>query len=221
MIKLLNIYKIFNEGKANEKTVLNNVNLTIGKGELVAVIGKSGAGKSTLLNIIDCMDTMSKGSYLLDEICINKLNSNKLAEIRSKKIGFITQNPFLIEELSAIDNVTIPLMLNKSKHNKRIAKATESIVDVGLSEIINQKVSTMSGGEKQRVSIARAIVNEPEVILADEPTGSLDSVNAENILKILLNINKTGKTVIIVTHDIDIAKRCSRIITIADGKIKI
>ncbi|MEG1613190.1 MAG: ABC transporter ATP-binding protein [Clostridia bacterium] len=219
MLILRNIYKIYNEGEINEKAALDDVSLTIDDGEFVAIVGKSGAGKSTLLNIIGSMDSPTRGEYILDDESTQNYSYDRLAEFRNKKIGFITQKPFLIEEFMAIDNVIIPLALGKSKKADRIEKAITVLQDVGLENQIKQRVHTMSGGEKQRVSIARALICEPKLIIADEPTGSLDSANAKIILDILTNINKSGKTVIMVTHDMEIAKQCKRIITISDGKI--
>ena len=219
MLLLQNIYKIYNEGAPNEKAALDDVSLSIADGEYVAIIGKSGAGKSTLLNIIGSMDVPTRGDYTLNGESTSSFNFDKLANFRNKKIGFITQKPFLIEEFTALENVVIPLTLGKSKKTDRIEKAAMALNDVGLSELIKQCAETMSGGEKQRVSIARALVNEPELIIADEPTGALDSANSQMIMDILTNINKSGKTVIIVTHDMDIAKQCKRIITLSDGKI--
>ena len=219
MIRLYNIFKIFDQNQTNEKIALADISLEIDKGELVAIVGKSGSGKSTLLNIIGCMDSYTSGVYEFLDNNIENFKGKALAEFRNKQIGFVTQKPFLIEEFSAIDNVLLPLKLKFSKRKEGVDLAQKLLSDVGLGEIIFQEVNTMSGGEKQRVSIARALVNEPELLIADEPTGALDTANAEVIINILKKINKSGKTVIVVTHDMDIAKQCNRIITLSDGKI--
>lgn len=219
MIQINNLSKKFNINKPNEKSALNNINLTINVGELIAIMGKSGAGKTTLLNILSCLDQPTSGEVLFNNENIQSFNDKKLAKFRSKTIGLITQNPFLIEECSALENVVIPLLFVKMKQSKRIQIASTMLNNVALNDCINQRVSTMSGGERQRVVIARALINDPQVILADEPTGSLDSINTQDILTILKNINKLGKTVIIVTHDKDIAQQCNRIITMSDGSI--
>lgn len=219
MIKMINIKKYYNQGKINEKAALKDVNLNIEDGELVAVMGKSGAGKTTLMKILGCLDKYSDGEYLLNGFKTAGLNDNQLSKLRNKELGIITQDSFLIDDLSVLDNVGIPLMLTRTKKDLRKMNAVSMLQSIGIKDLVNQKVSTLSGGEKQRVAIARALVNNPEIILADEPTGSLDSANADKIIDILLEINKHGKTVIIITHDIDIAKKCNRIITLHDGKI--
>ncbi|MEG1790980.1 MAG: ABC transporter ATP-binding protein [Clostridia bacterium] len=220
MIKLQNICKVFNQGRHNEKIAIKYVSLNIDDGELVAVIGKSGAGKTTLINIIGCLDAPTGGSYFLNGRDVTDLSANELANVRHGELGFINQSPFLINEISVLENVLVPLMLEKCKHSLRIERATQALCDVGMNEFINTNVSVLSGGEKQRVSIARALAHNPNVILADEPTGSLDEENASLIMEILKKINNEGKTVIIITHDLDIANTCDRIIELKYGEIK-
>lgn len=219
MIQLQNIYKIFNEGKPNEKTALEDVSLTIGDEEFVAIKGKSGAGKSTLMNILGCLDIPSRGVCVINGKRTDECTNDALAFLRHEMLGIITQTPFLIGESSALENVMLPLYLNKLSKTDRVELATNALKDVGLLEQLKQRVSTLSGGEQQRVAIARALINNPAVILADEPTGSLDSQNAKTIMNMLGKINESGKIVIIVTHDDEIAKCCRRIITLGDGKI--
>lgn len=217
IIELKNISKIYGEGES--KTVaLDNVNLTIEKGDFIAIMGPSGSGKSTLLNILGCIDLPSSGEYMLDGTLVKDINQNRLAEIRNEKIGFIFQNFNLLYDFNIVDNVSLPLQYSKNKKdiNKRVL---DIISDVGLSKHIGKTPDKISGGQKQRVAIARALVNNPEVILADEPTGALDKETGENVLELLADINKKGKTVIIVTHDINVANKCKRIITVVDGKL--
>ena len=219
-IKLENITKKYKKKETSEyQSVLNDISLEIKSGELVAIRGKSGAGKSTLLHIIGLLDTMTTGKYFLDETNILELNDKELARTRNQKIGFILQDFGLIEEETVLYNVSLPLMFGKEKLKTIKPKAMEKLHKVGVEHLAEQKVSVLSGGEKQRVAIARALVNEPDFILADEPTGALDSKNAENIMRILKALNAEGKTVIVVTHDDMVANSCKRIIEIQDGKV--
>lgn len=219
MIKLQNISKVFNADKPSEKVALKDISLEINDGELIAIVGKSGAGKSTLMNIIGCLDNPTCGSYQLNKTEVANLPQNSLAGLRNKYFGIITQFPFLIDNISPLENVVIPLMLDKRKKKKRYDLASEALFNVGLQGLTAKKTCLLSGGEQQRISIARAVVNDPQIVLADEPTGSLDSENSRNVLNIIKKINDTGKTVIIVTHDTEIALECRRIITMSDGKI--
>ncbi len=219
MIKLQNISKVFNGGKSSEKVALSDVSLEIDDGEFIAIVGKSGAGKSTLMNIVGCLDNPTDGSYLLNGQEVAKLPQNSLAELRNKYFGIITQSPFLIDNISPLENVVIPLMLDKNKKKGRYELANDALFSVGLQDISTKKTCVLSGGEQQRVSIARAIVNDPKIILADEPTGALDSENSEIIMNILTKINEAGKTVIIITHNMEIAAVCRRVITVRDGKL--
>lgn len=220
MIEIANLTKIYNSGKPNSQTALDNVSFTVSDGELVAVIGKSGAGKSTLLNIVACLDTPTSGSVILDGEEISSASEKKRATVRMNKLGIVTQTPLLVEEISAVENVKLPLVLKKLKMSECNQKAANLLKSVGLEGKIEQTVKTLSGGEKQRVSIARALASDPKIILADEPTGNLDTENASAVFNILKNVAKLGITVIVVTHDADIAGMCDRILELSDGKLK-
>lgn len=220
MIEIANLTKIYNSGKPNSQTALDNVSFTVSDGELVAVIGKSGAGKSTLLNIVACLDTPTSGSVILDGEEMSSASEKKRAAVRMNKLGIVTQTPLLVEEISAVENVKLPLVLKKLKMSECNQKAANLLKSVGLEGKIEQTVKTLSGGEKQRVSIARALASDPKIILADEPTGSLDTENASAVFNILKNVAKLGITVIVVTHDADIAGMCDRILELSDGKLK-
>lgn len=220
-LELSNIYKEYEINRDNEiQSVLNGVNLTIADGEMIAIMGKSGAGKSTLLHIIGLLDVYDRGNYKLDGEDISDFTNKQRAKIRNEKIGFVLQDFGLVEDETVMENVSLPLMLSRTSMKKIREVALEKMKKVGVEHLSNKKVSVLSGGEKQRVAIARALVCDPEYIMADEPTGALDSVNAEKIMSILSSLNKEGKTVIIVTHDETVAKKCGRIITIKDGKIE-
>ena len=219
MIKLENIKKIYNKGNANEFEALKGVSLTIKDGELVAVIGKSGAGKSTLLHIIACIDSYEDGKYVIDDVLVKNLSEKKLAEIRNSRIGIVMQDFALVDDFSCIENVLLPLDFAAKKKSDRKELALAALKSVGMDGMAKKPVNKLSGGQKQRVAIARAIVNKPSVILADEPTGALDSKTAAEIMELFHELNKIGHTVIIVTHDLEIAKQCDRIIEISDGKI--
>lgn len=220
MIEIANLTKIYNSGKPNSQTALDNVSFIVSDGELVAVIGKSGAGKSTLLNIVACLDTPTSGSVILDGEEISSASEKKRAAVRMNKLGIVTQTPLLVEEISAVENVKLPLVLKKLKMSECNQKAANLLKSVGLEGKIEQTVKTLSGGEKQRVSIARALASDPKIILADEPTGNLDTENASAVFNILKNVAKLGITVIVVTHDVDIAGMCDRILELSDGKLK-
>ena len=219
MIKLENIKKIYNKGNANEFEALKGVSLTIKDGELVAIIGKSGAGKSTLLHILACIDSYEDGKYVIDDVLVKNLSEKKLAEIRNSRIGIVMQDFALVDDFSCIENVLLPLDFAAKKKSDRKELALAALKSVGMDSMAKKPVNKLSGGQKQRVAIARAIVNKPAVILADEPTGALDSKTAAEIMELFHELNKKGHTVIIVTHDLEIAKQCDRIIEISDGKI--
>lgn len=219
MIKISNLSKIYNKGSKNEFTALKGFDLQVNDGELLAIIGKSGAGKSTLLHVLACIDSYDSGEYIIDEIIIKKLSDRKLAEIRNKKIGIVMQDFALIEDYTCIENVMLPLNFARKKVSNRKEKAINALKCVDMDLMSKKKVSQLSGGQKQRVAIARAIVNNPSVILADEPTGALDSQTSSEIMKLFIDLNSRGKTIIIVTHDLEIARQCSRIIEISDGHI--
>lgn len=217
MIELKNITKIYNPKKHNRFRALNGITFSVNDGEFCAIIGKSGSGKSTLLHIIGMLDTFSGGEYFLNGKNVSKFYERAAAKIRARSIGFVKQDFALIDEYSALDNVMIPLYSIKASDKKK--KALLAIEKLGISKLADKDVSQLSGGEKQRVAIARAIVNDPKIILADEPTGSLDSKTAADIMSVFKRLNDDGKTVIIVTHDLGIANQCDRIIEISDGEI--
>lgn len=217
MIELKNIRKVYNPKKRNQFTALQDITLSIDKGTFAAVVGESGSGKSTLLHIIGLLDYFTDGEYLLDGCNVMEKSDSSLAKLRAKEIGFIKQDFALIENYSALDNVMLPLYPVKSG-NKR-SKAVNIMEMLGIANLADKQVSQLSGGEKQRVAIARAIVTSPKIILADEPTGSLDSKTGNDIFNILSELNKSGMTVLMVTHDNNLARKCEKIITIKDGRL--
>ena len=216
MIRLVNINKTYNYKKANAFCALKGINLSINDGEMLAIIGKSGAGKSTLMHILGCIDDFESGDYLIDDINVKDISNGKKAEIRNKKIGIVMQDFALIEEYTVIENVMVPLLFDKSKKDKK-KTAIKAIESVGIGDLTNKAVNKLSGGQKQRVAIARAIVNDPVFILADEPTGALDSNASLEIMQVFKDLNKLGKTIIIITHDKDVAQKCDRIVEMKDG----
>lgn len=218
MIEIKNISKIFTMGDEQIKA-LNDVSFTVKKGEFVSIIGPSGSGKSTLMNILGLLDVPDEGEYILDGISTSSLTDNKLAQIRNKKIGFIFQNFNLLQKLNALENVEVPLMYQgkNGKDAKRIAY--EYLEKVGLKGRQKHLPSQLSGGQQQRVAIARALSCNPEIILADEPTGALDSKTSAEIMEKLQELNNNGQTIILITHDINVAKKAKRIVRISDGKI--
>lgn len=218
IIKLNNIGKVY--GQQTGKTyALKNVNLTINKGEFIAIIGPSGSGKSTLLNILGLIDGPTTGEYYLNGRTVTGLSSKELARIRNEEIGFIFQNFNLLNDYMVVDNIAMPLLYSKKNKSSRYLKAQEMMNSLGIRQHQSKTPDLLSGGEKQRVAIARALINDANIILADEPTGSLDKQNGIEVLEKLREINKEGKTVIIITHDENIAKQCNRIIKIQDGEI--
>lgn len=219
MIILKNIKKVYNPKKPNAFEALHDVSLTIEDGELAAVIGKSGAGKSTLLHILACIDSYEKGEYKIDGISTVNLSERRLAQLRNEKIGMVMQDFALVEDFTALENVLLPLEFAKRKKPNRKLAAINALKSVGMEEYAKKPINKLSGGQKQRVAIARAIVNQPSVILADEPTGALDSKTAAEIMGVFQELHAQGKTVIIVTHDMSIAQQCGRIIEISDGNL--
>lgn len=219
IIEIKNIMKSY---KLGGETVhaLNNVSLEIKKGELLAIIGPSGSGKSTLMNMIGCLDRPDAGQYLLDGKDIGKMNDNQLATIRNQKIGFIFQNFNLLTKLSAIENVELPLLYAGLSAKVRRELALESLKKVGLSDRAGHLPSQLSGGQQQRVAIARALVGNPSILLADEPTGALDSRTSKEILDIMKQLNELGNTIILITHDLSIAKQAKRMVSIQDGQLQ-
>ena len=219
MIEITNITKIYKIGNINVKA-LRGANLAISKGEFVSIMGPSGSGKSTLMNIIGCLDTPTSGKYLLEGVDVSSLKDNSLAEIRNKKVGFVFQTFNLLARSDAVHNVELPLIYAARGTSKnRRAKIMASLAQVGLTGWEKHKPSELSGGERQRVAIARALVNDPAIILADEPTGNLDSVTGEEIMAIFQKLNRDGKTILLVTHEHDIAMHTNRIIYLRDGII--
>lgn len=221
MIEIDNIYKIYNKGKVNEFTALKGVSLKISEGEMVAIIGKSGAGKSTLMHIIGCVDDFEQGKYYFNGQDVSKLNEKKRAIIRNRDIGIVLQDFALMENYTVIENVLMPLYFSKNAGNRRVReeKAKDILSRLEIDEIMNKKVNKLSGGQKQRVAIARAMINNPKVLLADEPTGALDIKTSLEIMNVFKQLNAKGTTVIIITHDMEVANECNRVIEIRDGKI--
>lgn len=219
MIKLKGVKKIYSIG---EKKVhaLRGVNLEIERNEFISIVGPSGSGKSTLLNILGCLDTPTDGEYYLEGINVQELNHNQLAEIRNKKIGFIFQNFNLLSYATIFENVEIPMIFKGIPAKERKRRVEELLNKIGLGDRMNHRPSELSGGEMQRVAIARALANNPSIILADEPTGNLDTRTGEEIVAIFENLWKEGNTILIVTHNPEISKRARRVIKLIDGTIK-
>lgn len=217
MIEIKNLNKIYLKGKKNMVHALNNINLKIDDRETVAIIGESGAGKSTLLHIMSCIDNFD-GEYYLDNIDINKLSESKKSKLRSSKIGIVLQDFALIDDFTVFENVMTPLYFNKKIKDKK-SSVMRALKKTGIVSLKAKKVSQLSGGQKQRVAISRALVTNPEYIFADEPTGSLDSKTSEEIVKMLFDLNRNGITIVIVTHNLEIANQCHHIIEIKDGNI--
>lgn len=219
LVEVRDICKVYNPGE-NEVRALDHVSLTINKGEFVAIIGQSGSGKSTLMNMLGCLDVPTSGKYYLNGKDVSKLSDDEQSDIRNLEIGFIFQGFNLISNLTAIENVELPLIYRGVGKRERHKLAIDALKIVGLSHRLNHKPNEMSGGQQQRVAIARAIAAKPPVILADEPTGNLDSASSKEILQILKELYVGGRTVILITHDNGIAAQAKRVIRIMDGKIE-
>lgn len=218
IIKTENLVKVYDTG-AIQVEALKGINLNIEENEYVSIMGASGSGKSTLMNILGCLDRFTSGKYVLDGVDVSALNDLELAHIRNKKIGFVFQAFNLLPKMNALENVMLPMVYARVPVSERIRKARIALEKVGLKERIKHKPNEMSGGQRQRVAIARALVNEPAIILADEPTGNLDSKSSEEIMTIFERLNMDGATVVMVTHEPDIAAHTKRIITFKDGNI--
>ena len=218
VIRLTDVTKTYSNGKVVVRA-LRGVNLEIAEGEFIAVMGSSGSGKSTLMNILGCLDVQTEGRYLLDGIDINVLGSDEKAEIRSSKIGFVFQSFNLLARTTALENVELPLVYMNVPGAERKKLAGEALGLVGLAEREDHLPNQLSGGQQQRVAIARAVVNDPTIILADEPTGNLDTATSYEIMGLFRDLNDRGKTIVMITHEEDIAAHCKRIISVKDGEI--
>ncbi|MFY9312309.1 MAG: ABC transporter ATP-binding protein [Tepidanaerobacteraceae bacterium] len=217
MIQVDNMTKVYKSGE-NEVVALKDVNLHIKKGEFVAIMGPSGSGKSTLMNILGCLDKPTSGEYYLEGKAISQLDSRQLAHIRNKKIGFVFQNFNLLPRMNALRNVEIPMIYAGVSSGDRRARAMEALKSVGLEDRWHHKPNELSGGQRQRVAIARALVNSPRIILADEPTGNLDSKSGAEIMEIFTELHRNGATIVLVTHENEIAKYAQRIVFFRDGR---
>ena len=218
MIQISNMCKVYDMGE-NSVYALNNVSLHIEEREFVAIIGPSGSGKSTLMNMLGCLDVPTSGNYVLDGHEISKLNDNQLAEIRNNKIGFIFQGFNLLKKLTAVENVELPLIYQGIKHKERHRRSIEALEMVGLGDRTHHTPNELSGGQQQRVAIARALVSNPPLILADEPTGNLDTKSGADVIKTLRFLHEKGNTIVLITHDNNVAAQAERIIKIQDGMI--
>ncbi|MCK4225162.1 MAG: ABC transporter ATP-binding protein [candidate division Zixibacteria bacterium] len=218
MIDMRKITKVYSTGKI-ELEALRGIDLVVGETEFVSIMGPSGSGKSTLMNLMGCLDTPTSGEYLLEGQKVENLSPNELAEIRNKKVGFVFQNFNLLPYATAFENVEVPLIFGGVPSKKRKKRALELLERVGLKDWADHKPTELSGGEMQRVAIARALVNQPRLILADEPTGNLDSASGGEIIKLFEELGKQGHTIIVITHDTEISRRTQRIIKLKDGMI--
>jgi len=219
IIRIEGIKKYYQVG-SQEVRALDGVDLAIGQNEYVAIMGPSGSGKSTMMNILGCLDTPSHGKYVLNGTDVSEMDDGELADIRNKEIGFVFQSFNLLPRYNALENVALPLIYAGYSKKERNKKATDSLIEVGLEKRMDHKPNELSGGQKQRVAVARALVNSPSIILADEPTGNLDSKTSIDIMNLFEEIYKDGNTVIVVTHEEDIAKFARRIVRLRDGKIE-
>ena len=219
LIELRNVYKIYGEGLESEVRALDGVSLTIDRGEFTAIVGQSGSGKSTMMNVLGCLDIPTYGDYILNGTDVRELTDQELSRIRNREIGFIFQQYNLIQNLSVLENVELPLIYQGIDPIDRREMAMEALERVGLAERFRHKPTEMSGGQQQRVAIARAIATRPPIIMADEPTGALDSRTGLEVLDFLRQLNREGSTIILITHDNGIAATARRIVRLADGKI--
>ena len=218
LIEVRNVYKIYNPGE-NEVHALDGISVTIDRGEFVAIVGHSGSGKSTFMNMLGCLDSPTSGDYFLDGVNVAGMTDDELSDIRNQQIGFIFQGFNLIPSLTAQENVELPLIYRGIPKAEREALSREALAQVGMGESITHKPSELSGGQQQRVAIARAIAARPPIIMADEPTGNLDTKSGEDVMQILHELNAEGRTIVLITHDNDIARQATRAIRIIDGKV--
>jgi putative ABC transport system ATP-binding protein len=219
LIELFNIYKIYNESFENEVRALDGVSLSVSQGEYIAIVGASGSGKSTLMNILGCLDIPTYGEYILNGQNVSDLYDDELARVRNRQIGFIFQGFNLLSGLTAIENVELPLIYQGVHGSKRHQMAMDALDRVGLFDRMDHKPGQMSGGQQQRVAIARALATNPNIILADEPTGNLDSRTGEHVIQILADLNTSGTTIVLITHDTSVAQMAKRRVRIRDGRI--
>ena len=219
MIRLENIFKVYELGE-NKVYALDDVTLNIKAHEFVSIVGPSGSGKSTLMNILGCLDTPTSGTYFLDGEEVSKKSGEELAEIRNRKIGFVFQGFDLLQKLNAIENAELPLIYYGVSAKERKERATAALRSVGLEDRLTHRPTELSGGQQQRVAIARALITNPPIILADEPTGNLDSKSGQEIIGIFKELHKNGATVILITHDLNVASQAERVIKIQDGKVQ-
>jgi putative ABC transport system ATP-binding protein len=218
MINFENVSKVYDMGAVQVKA-LDDVTLKIGRGEFVSILGPSGSGKSTMMHLIGCLDTPSQGAYRLDQKPVGNLKRNELAAVRNRRIGFVFQSFNLLGYATALENVELPMIYKKMRGSERKRKAMELLELVGLGDRAGHKPNELSGGQRQRVAIARAMANDPEIILADEPTGNLDSKSGQEILELFKSLHQAGKTLIVVTHDKNIAAETCRVLSLLDGKL--
>lgn len=219
VIRMCGIKKIYRLG--NEVVnALDGVDLVIKENEYVAIMGPSGSGKSTMMNILGCLDTPTEGSYILNGTNVGSMDDNSLADVRNREIGFVFQSFNLLPRLTAVENVALPLVYSGCSAQEREQRAVKALMDVGLGERLQHKPAELSGGQRQRVAVARALINNPSIILADEPTGNLDSRTSEDIMSLLSELHRNGNTIIVVTHEEDIAAHAKRIVRLRDGKIE-
>ncbi|MFV0401807.1 MAG: ABC transporter ATP-binding protein [Oscillospiraceae bacterium] len=218
MINMKGVCRSYKMG-AETLQVLKDVDFVVEKGEFVSVLGPSGSGKSTLMNIIGCMDNSSSGEYFLDGEAIHKMNDRKMTKVRNEKIGFVFQKYHLISQYNVLQNIIMPLVIRGMPHGKAKKESMEMVEMLGLKERLNHKPSELSGGQQQRVAIARALVGKPGILLADEPTGALDSTTSREVLKLFVKLNGLGHTIIMITHDLNVAASAQRIVRIEDGQL--
>jgi len=217
VIQAKNIVKMYNRGTSAQVTAVNDVSLEVNEGEFVAIMGASGSGKSTLMNIMGCLDRPTSGYVILDDLEVSRLGDEEMAKVRNHKIGFVFQMFNLLPRTNALENVELPLIYSDKPDTSRLAR--EALETVGLKDRIYHHPNELSGGEQQRVAVARALVNDPEIIFADEPTGNLDSKSSYEVMALFKKVHQQGRTIVLVTHEADIAEYAERIVTIADGKL--